>query len=307
MPLFGRRQQDAPRHPAAAPTVPGLAEAVAARGWQPAPAKPFGGRLEDAVHEITRTLYGAARGTVYGNEITVGATIFRDAFSGSIDGRSYLVANAWTYLEPKLFGNEPHLGDVAVCAAELPSIVPIVLAQPRRFRPALRVRDTPTGNPEFDDRYLAVPLPVAGQGVLTPEVQQRIMGHDDWVFWGEDYLLICVSKGPFRTVEDVTRRVGEVMGIIGAIPASVMPAHVDHSQDGLMAQISRLDTVEDALAFLQRLTHEQREQLARSDTPLAAFAWVQTPDEAMARLQQLDNAAKMQLFAMFMRAEDRYR
>jgi hypothetical protein len=305
MPLFGRRQQDMPSHPAAAPTVPGLAAAVAAQGWQPAPARPFGGRLADPVHDITRTMYGAARGTVYGNQITVGTTIFRDAFSGSIDGRTYLVANAWTYIEPKLFGNEPHLGDVAVCAAELPSMLPMLLAQPRRFHPARRGRGTPTGNPGFDDRYLVMPLPAAGPDVLTPEIQQRIMGHDDWVFWAEDYLLICVSKGAFRTVEDVTRRVGEVMGIIGAIPASVMPARVDHSQDGLMAQISRLDTVEDALAFLQRLTHEQREQLARSDTPLAAFAWVQTPDEAMARLQQLDNAAKMQLIAMFMRAEDR--
>jgi hypothetical protein len=305
MPLFGRRHQDAPTHPAAAPTVPGLAEAVAAQGWHPAPAKPFGGRLQDPVHEITRALYGAARGTVYGNQITVGSTIFRDAFSGSIDGRSYLVANAWTYLEPKLFGNEPHLGDVAVCATELPTITPILLAQPRQFQLMRRIRGTPTGNPEFDDRYLVVRLPAAGPEVLTPELQQRIMGHDDWVFWGEDYLLACVSKGAFRTVEDVTRRVGEVMGIIGAIPASVMPTHVDHSQDDLMAQISRLDTIEDGLAFLQRLTREQREQLARSDTPLAAFAWVQTPEEAMARLQQLDNAARMRLIAMFMRAEDR--
>ena len=65
-------------------------------------------------------------------------------------------------------------------------------------------------------------MPAAGgadQEVLTPEVQQRIMGHDDWVFTAERYLLGCVSPGPFRSAGEVTERIGEVMGIVAAIPA----------------------------------------------------------------------------------------
>ena len=83
-----------------------------------------------------------------------------------------------------------------------------------------------------------------------------------------------------------------------------MPDHVDHSFDALLQRIDQLHSVEEALAFLQALTPEDRERLARSDSPLAAFADVQTPDQAMARLKGLDEQQKMQLFAMFMKAKD---
>ena len=70
-----------------------------------------------------------------------------------------------------------------------------------------------------------------------------------------------------------------------------------------MARISRLDGVEDAIAFLQDLTPADRERLGRSDTPLAAFADVRTPEEAMARFGSLPESQRMQLLAMFMRVE----
>ena len=103
----------------------------------------------------------------------------------------------------------------------------------------------------------------------------------------------------------VGTRVGEVMGIVAAIPASVLPAHMDHSADDLVARLSKIDSVEGAIAMLQQLTPGEREQLARSDTPLAAFADVQTPEEAMARFGSLDAQRRMQIIAMFTRAEDR--
>jgi hypothetical protein len=64
-------------------------------------------------------------------------------------------------------------------------------------------------------------MPVAGSDgpVLTPDVQQRMMARDDWVFWAERYLLGCVSTGPFHTAGEVTQRIGAVLGIVAAILA----------------------------------------------------------------------------------------
>ena len=98
-------------------------------------------------------------------------------------------------------------------------------------------------------------------------------------------------------------RVTEVLDIVTAIPGSVMPSQVDHSADELVARISRLDDVNDAIAFLQGLTTDERDRLARSDTPLAAFADVRTPEEALARFGALPEAQRMQVLAMFNRVD----
>jgi hypothetical protein len=56
--------------------------------------------------------------------------------------------------------------------------------------------------------------------------------------------------------------------------------------------------------MLQELTPEDRKQLARSGTPLAEFADVRTPQEAIARFETLDPQRRMQLLAMFVRVKD---
>ena len=61
------------------------------------------------------------------------------------------------------------------------------------------------------------------------------------------------------------------------------------------------------MAFLQGLTPADREQLARSGSPLAALADVRTPKEAMARFRGLDQPRKMQLMMMFMEVKDQQR
>jgi hypothetical protein len=63
-------------------------------------------------------------------------------------------------------------------------------------------------------------------------------------------------------------------------------------------------SIEDAMAILQQLTPDERERLARSDTPLAALADVRTPQEAMARFHALNPERKMQLITVFMRVRD---
>jgi hypothetical protein len=104
---------------------------------------------------------------------------------------------------------------------------------------------------------------------------------------------------------------GPLLSTPGVLQKALLPAFVtslttaaDHSQDDLVDRISRLTSVEDALAFLQGLTPGERERLAQSDTPLAAFAGVRTPEEAMARFQSLDERQRMQLITMFAQVRD---
>ncbi|HEX4061816.1 MAG TPA: hypothetical protein VHY58_12435 [Streptosporangiaceae bacterium] len=273
--------------------------------------RPFGGHLDDAVHEVTRVMYGAAR--YLHRPDVVGGTRFSDVYSASIDGRTVTVANARTYIDPGLLQAGRLNPTVAVCVAELPSVLPIVWIRPHRFAGLVTIAESKTGNPAFDELFQVIGMPatlaaVTGlntpQDVLTPQLQQLIMGRDDWVFHAERNLFACITKGAFGSAAEISARVGEVLGIVAAIPASVLPAHVDHSVDDLMERVTRVDGVEGAIALLQGLTPAEREQLARSDTPLAAFADVQTPEQAIARFQSLDAQRRMQIMAMFMRAQD---
>src|ERR1700736_3900480 len=252
MPLFGHRHDGPGRGD---PGVPGLADAAAAQGWQQVSGKPFDGHLEDAVHETARAMYGVqrARGATALRGIRIGGTVFRDAFRGSISGRTVIVANAWTSIEPELVKSTGEMKGAAVCAAELPSMLPIACVQPRRLPAVMPMRESPTGNPAFNEHFIVGAMPGAGQQVLTPDVQQRIMARDDWVFLAERYLLGCVTKGPFRSADDVSQRIGEVLAVVAAIPASVLPGHVDHSADDLVGRISQVSSMEDAMTMLQQL------------------------------------------------------
>jgi hypothetical protein len=132
------------------------------------------------------------------------------------------------------------------------------------------------------------------------------MARDDWFLWFEDYLFICVSRGGFDSTGEVNQRIGEALAMVAAMPG-VMHQRVDHSTDDLVARIDRIESIEDAMTFLQGLTTAERERLARSNTPLADFADVQSPMEAMARLQSMDVGRRAQLLAMFQRVENEHR
>jgi hypothetical protein len=321
MALFGRRKGDTqgiqgsiPREfpggppgqvPGGFPGASGLGQAAFTQGWQPAGDQPFDGHLEGRVPAITSCLWGMNRSLPKQNYNT--GTSFRDAFRGSVDGRMVTVANSWSYLLPPGVRRDPGFGGVGACVVELPSVLPILCVQPRRVHSVLGgMPAVPTGNPEFDQRFIVNAVAALGdpRQVLTPEVQQRIMARDDWVFCAERYLLGCFSRGPFGSFDEATQRLSEVLAIVAAIPESVLPSHVDHSQDDLIDRISRLTSVEDALAFLQGLSQGERERLAQSDTPLAAFADCRTPEEAMARFQSLGQGQRLQLIAMFSQVRD---
>jgi hypothetical protein len=168
MPIFGRR-------PAPAPVVrqrlPGLAEQAAAEGWQPVAGPPFHHHVVDGVHDITRAMYGAPR--PMDGERMVGGTTFSDGLRASINGRTVIVSNANTYIDPALFQAGHFSPDVAVCAVELATIVPGAIVQPYRIPQIRPLGRTETGNRAFDDQFRVSTI-AAGfiRQVLTPEVQR---------------------------------------------------------------------------------------------------------------------------------------
>ena len=113
--------------------------------------------------------------------------------------------------------------------------------------------------------------------LFTDSVRSAILVHDDWYFYAERYLLGCAGAGAFSSIEQVEARVGEVLAVVAALPSSLIPTRVDHSADELVARAMALTSLDEGLAFLQGLTSEERDLLARSDSPLAALADVRTP------------------------------
>lgn len=282
--------------------IPGLAEAAVAHGWRPAPDPPFSRDLHDMLFDLAYDLYGVPSGPV-GQDLGrnwkgIG---FRDAFRFSDAGRTGTVANARTRLDYEVRYLERTPMEIAVCAVDLPAALSPGVVQPRRRHPVLQSRAVATDNPVFDERYLSS-LPPVGAFWLTPEVQACLLAHDDWILLSFGATLTCVTQGAFGSADDVLGRVDDVLELVAAVPSSVVPHSADRSVDDLAARIAGIDSVEQAITFLQGLTDDDRERLARSDTPLAGFADVRTPEEAMTRFQALDPARRMQLMGLFMRA-----
>lgn len=299
MRLFKRRLPT----PAPGTGVDGLPELAQSLGWQPVDGAPFESSLVDNVWHLTWTLYNRREPLPTGaaGTVVLRTPSFRNAYRGEVEGRRIVITNHATNVGAiKL--NEWKA--VAVCAVELGTLFPVLLIKPRQLPFHGKLPTVPSGNQEFDEQFELVMAPVADpQTVLTADVQRRIMAHDDWAFAGHDTWLACVSRGAFETADDVTRRLDEVFGIVHALPASIVPARIDRSVDDLAARIDKISSVEDALTFLQQLSPRDRERLATSDTPLALFADVTTPEEAMARLESLDLPQRMQLLGMFQRLE----
>lgn len=318
MPLFGPRENLRRLKESG---VPGLSGIAVRQGWEPAGGQPFAGLLEADVREISRAMYEEAPGlaTLDGGP-DAGPAAFSDAYRGTLDGRTVLVANAWTSIAT--------LRGVAVCAVGLPLALARLSVQPRRLPASLARPELLTGNPAFDDRFLVQATADLGgpvQQVLTPDAQQRMLARDDWFFRAGRGLLGCVAPGPFRAVDEVSQRISEVLAIAAAItapgahafapaPSLVMPAPVGDSPagpgpvslspDDLMSRLGQLQNLDEALAMLHVLTPGERDLLGGLDTPLSALADVRTPQEATARYRTLEPQVKLRLAAMFMRPRD---
>jgi hypothetical protein len=162
----------------------------------------------------------------------------------------------------------------------------------------------PTGNATFDERFRVVGLDLLGgaSGLVTPEMQQLILTRADWAFAAHETTLLSIAKDAFETPEGMGQRIIETLAIVAAFPTSVVPAQVDHSVDDLLTRIDQLDSIDEGIAFLQNLSDADRTRLAQSPSPLARFAQVRTPEEAMSLFMSLPETDRLQILAMFSKA-----
>jgi hypothetical protein len=302
MGLFGRHRRAST--PAPAVEESRFAPEARALGWEPIDDSMFKSDLYTAVFESARVLYGQPPENTSNTDLPIGHTIYHDVFRTSVDGRRVVVANGSQNIVPHLFGGAQEVKTFSICVAELPSIYAVGVMQPRGLpHRAHLLAEYKTGNPEFDRAYRVYVGPLGEPGI-TPEMQRLVMAHDDWAFRSVEGWFICVAKDKYEFVDDMRERIDEVLAIIAAIPPSALASKVDHSSDDLIARMNQLDSVDDVIAFLQHLTPDDRERLASSPTPLADFADVQTPEEAMARFQSLPQQKQLELLTMFSRVED---
>jgi hypothetical protein len=264
--------------------VAGIAEAASAWGWE-AVDEPFEGGTTDRIKGVVRTLHGVFRTTSSDGDLAPARMHYHDAYRATREGRAVTIANAWVAIDAVVAGGR-HVEGAAVTAVELSTLLMIAGIEPRLRHQGIPGPEVPTGNASFDSAYRVVGMARLAEGVVTSEMQQRISARDDWTFIAEDTTFISVCREPFATADEVSQRISDVLAIVAALPASVAPAQVDHSADDLLARIAHIDTVEQALAFLQQLSD----------------ADVRSPDEAIARLMALPEIERLQLLAMFQKA-----
>jgi hypothetical protein len=285
--------------------VAGMAEAAASWGWKPVEGDPLDSGLTSAVHLVARTLHGAFAKQLsgMGSAGGFGGTFYHDAYTGTVGGRAVTVANAWIPIEALVAGGK-HLYGSSIVAVELTTILPIVGIEPRdKMHEAFRGRELSSGNAAFDEAYRVLGIEGMAETVLTPDFQQRIAAREDWAFVAQDTTFVSICAEPFATADEVSDRANAIVGIVMAIPASVAPSQVDHSVDDLLVRLAGIDKVDDAIAILQQLSDADRQRLAASPTPLAKFADVRTPDQAVARLMELPEFERLQVLALFKKAD----
>ena len=281
--------------------IAGMAEAAASWGWKPVEGDPLDSGLTGLVHRVARTLHGT-----FAQQLSMGSggggfgqTFYHDAYTGTVGGRAVTVANAWIPIEAVVAGGK-HLEGSSIVAVELTTLLPILSIEPRdKMHAAFPGRELSSGNAAFDEAYRVLGVKGMAEAVLSPDFQQRIAARQDWAFVAQDTTFVSICAEPFATADEVSERANATVGIVMAIPASVAPSQVDHSVDDLLVRIARIDNVDDAIAVLQQLSDAERQRLAASPTPLAKFADVRTPDQAVARLMELPEFERLQVLALF--------
>jgi hypothetical protein len=297
MALFRRRAEPA----TAFDEVPGLAGAVGGRGMRPAGEKPFDARTEGTIRRVSRTLHGL-RARPLRPQMGIAPMFFTDVFRGTIDDREVTVANVHTPTETMDPTVAAHVHLTSLVAMEMATILPIEGIEPRQRESAFDGPDVPTADPAFDERFRVAALVGSGSDLLTTEIRRLIRTRDERTLACVDTTLLSIAKEPFVTSDDPLHAIDEVLAIVRALPASIVPATIDHSVDDLFVRMDNLHSVDEAIVFLGELSDDDRKRLAASPTPLARFAQVRTPDEITTLFLSLPEADRLAILAMFHKA-----
>jgi len=175
-----------------------------------------------------------------------GPSRYADTYTGTVDGWEFVVSNVsftWSFLHG---GEHPVAG--ALCSIKLDCVLPLLLVNPRGCRPHMRAMTTPVklGRADFDDSFEVRSGHVDYAASLLTPMADEILGRHDWAFFLEFANLVSITPTPFRTVDEVARRISAMSRIVGLIPASVRDAYQ------VKAPPQRRDAVESSDADRER-------------------------------------------------------
>ena len=254
MPLFGKRHKDsdasgaAPAVDTSSLVVPGLDQHAASSGWTALGDQPLKAPFSEFVHEISLAMVRESDRVPSG---PVHVTTYHSGYGGDLNGRSFAVANSFT--------SGWHGSQASVAQLWFPTM-PLVDVTLRGWLP--RPWGFKVGDAAFDDRFtVSTRDKEFAQQLLSDSMRALVLQRDDWNFMFFGYVVLCVCKEPYATVDDVRSRLAFLESLVTAVPpelAGQLASPQPTLPDGTSLDVRRPD---DLKAAIMHLSPEQQADL----------------------------------------------
>jgi hypothetical protein len=205
--------------------VPGLADYGRSAGWSAPSVPPLDDSALGFAHDMLMKLEGVVWQADPNTDPGGGPSRYADTYTGTVDGREFVVSNVsytWSFLHG---GEHPVAG--ALCSIKLDCVLPLLFVNPRGCQPHMRAMTKPVklGRADFDHTFEVRSGHVDYAASLLTPMADEILVRDDWALFLEFANLVSITARPFRTVDEVIDRISAMSRIVGLIPASVRDAY----------------------------------------------------------------------------------
>jgi len=194
--------------------VPGLAGYAAGQEWRgPATDPGFDEATANHVGSTLRHLHRIGQDT----REPVSGPRYAGVYSGTADGRPFVIANAWLGL-----GGQSLAG--SVCVLRMGQALPPLLVNPRRIGPSFHpfMKDVPFESERFNRGFQVLATdPEYATAVVTERTMALVLERDDWSFFLELDRLICVCGAGLPKAQDYANLLAGVSRFAALIPAFV--------------------------------------------------------------------------------------
>ena len=202
-------------------------------------------------------------------------TTYHSAYGGTLDGKSFVVANAFT--------SGWHGSAVSATQMRFPTAPMVEVTLHGRFPKPWGYK---IGDAAFDDRFkVSTPDEAFARQLLTPDLRAELLQRDDWAFMFGAYAVLCVCAEPFASVDEIRERLALLDDMEQAVPHELATGVLSKPftlDDGTRVDLTHPDDVKAALA---RLSPKEQAELLQ-------------------RFQETDPTDRMQLIAQFLQHPD---